>query len=195
MEIYLVRHGQTELNAKKVFFGITDIELNETGEAQAQFIAEKLKDIEFDSAFISPLIRAQQTAKKIQEFNKYTFDIQTLKELCEVNFGDWENMTLKEISQTHADNLNSYFNNFLDHTFARGQSISEFLANIKCALDIILDSNHQRVLVVSHYGVIGGMLNLLLFGEIKDLFNFEVPTGGMAIVERYDDYNMLKYLG
>lgn len=195
MEIYLVRHGQTELNAKSVFFGITDIALNAKGETQAQLVAEKLRRIKFDTAFVSPLKRAQQTVKKIQESNIYSLSIQTLPELCEVDFGDWENMTLADISKAYSENLNSYFNNFLDHTFLSGQSIADFLANIRRAMEVILNSPNERVLIVSHYGVIGGILNMLLFGEIKDLFNFEVPTGGMAIIEKSDDYYMLKYLG
>ena len=45
MKIYVTRHGQTDLNAKKLMQGRSDIPLNETGRAQAFAAREKMGDI------------------------------------------------------------------------------------------------------------------------------------------------------
>ena len=47
MNIYLVRHGQTDWNKNNLMQGQTDVELNETGESQAIQTAQKLKDFQF----------------------------------------------------------------------------------------------------------------------------------------------------
>ena len=46
--IYIVRHGQTEMNNRKALQGRSDVPLNETGIAQARAAAEKLTGIRFD---------------------------------------------------------------------------------------------------------------------------------------------------
>jgi broad specificity phosphatase PhoE len=65
MYICIVRHGQTEWNKARLWQGLTDNPLNETGMAQAAAVGEALKGMSWDAAFSSPLIRAQQTAGQI----------------------------------------------------------------------------------------------------------------------------------
>ncbi|HDX9590999.1 TPA: histidine phosphatase family protein [Bacillus pseudomycoides] len=61
--IYVVRHGQTDLNKEGRLQGRTGLPLNEQGIEQAKGLREKLKDIKFDYIFSSPQERAIQTAE------------------------------------------------------------------------------------------------------------------------------------
>ena len=65
--IYLVRHGETELNVKRVLQGRSDYPLTETGVRQAQEVADWFREqgIVFDRVYTSPLVRAVQTARII----------------------------------------------------------------------------------------------------------------------------------
>ena len=72
--IYIVRHGQTEMNNRKALQGRSDVPLNETGIAQARAAAEKLTGIRFDRVYTSPLIRAIQTAKIIVPYVEPVMD-------------------------------------------------------------------------------------------------------------------------
>ena len=58
MKIYLVRHGETDWNQAGRLQGQTDIDLDAQGFAQAAEAAERLKEVPFEIAFCSPLIRA-----------------------------------------------------------------------------------------------------------------------------------------
>src|SRR5581483_6860002 len=60
-KLALLRHGQSEYNAKGLWTGLTDISLNEDGIAEAHRAADALRDVSFDVAFTSMLKRAQET--------------------------------------------------------------------------------------------------------------------------------------
>ena len=63
--IYIVRHGQTDMNSRKVLQGRSDYPLNDAGIAQAQKAADELRHISFTKVYTSPLKRAVQTAEII----------------------------------------------------------------------------------------------------------------------------------
>lgn len=65
MKIYLVRHGETDWNQAGRLQGQTDIDLDAQGFAQAAEAAERLKEVPFEIAFCSPLIRARHTARPL----------------------------------------------------------------------------------------------------------------------------------
>lgn len=62
MKLYIVRHGQTDWNAKGLMQGNTDTSLNQIGRKQAKRIQEELKEVSFDICISSPLGRAYETA-------------------------------------------------------------------------------------------------------------------------------------
>ena len=53
--IYIIRHGQTEMNSRHALQGRSDFALNEAGLQQAQKAAERLRDVRFDRVYSSPL--------------------------------------------------------------------------------------------------------------------------------------------
>ncbi len=74
LKIIFVRHGQTNLNINnkniiKKMQGQSDLELNDIGKSQAVKVREKIKEKDVDIILVSPLKRAQQTAKIINEIN------------------------------------------------------------------------------------------------------------------------------
>lgn len=66
MTLYLVRHGVTDSNKKRVMQGALDTPLNAEGEAQAQRIARRLSVTALDQIISSDLKRAYRTAELIQ---------------------------------------------------------------------------------------------------------------------------------
>ena len=69
LKIYLARHGQDEDNANGLLNGRRDMPLTQKGVAQANEVAQKIKetDIRFDKIYSSPLQRAHKTAQIIAE--------------------------------------------------------------------------------------------------------------------------------
>lgn len=68
----LVRHGESEWNAKGLWTGWTDIKLTEKGKEQAREAANALEDIKFNVAYTSKLERAKHTLEEIEEALNYS---------------------------------------------------------------------------------------------------------------------------
>lgn len=95
----LWRHGQTTWNAEHRFQGQTDIPLDETGEAQAEFAARRLVTLRPSAIFASDLSRAQQTAAPLARLTG--LPVTADKALRERSGGDWEGLTDTEIDERY----------------------------------------------------------------------------------------------
>lgn len=95
--LYIFRHGQTEWAVSGQHTGRTDIPLTEVGKEQARTLGGLIKNIQFDSVFVSPLSRARETA----ELAGLT-DATVLKDLAEFDYGEYEGKTTEEIRRAVA---------------------------------------------------------------------------------------------
>jgi len=97
-QIYLVRHGETDWNAKGLLQGQSDIPLNKEGEKQAVEAAKKhFKKIKFAAIFSSDLVRAKRTAELIALEKKMAVETSTL--LRERHFGPFEGKHWQEVEK------------------------------------------------------------------------------------------------
>lgn len=87
--LVLVRHGKSEWNEKGLWTGWRDIPLAPTGIEEAKRTGEALKDIHFDEAYTSALMRAQQTLEEILKVLNQTPPITKNEALNERDYGDY----------------------------------------------------------------------------------------------------------
>lgn len=95
--LYLVRHGETDWNARGLMQGHADIPLNETGMRQAEALAERLAGGAWTALWTSDLKRAVQTAEAIAVRTGLT--IHPWKKLRERSLGELEGMSFEEVRQ------------------------------------------------------------------------------------------------
>ena len=88
MKIWIARHGQTELNRKKLMQGRTDAPLNEKGIEQARQSRKNIGDVYFDAVYASPLERARVTGSIIG--NVGLSEVIVDERLIETDFGRYE---------------------------------------------------------------------------------------------------------
>ena len=93
--IVLWRHGQTAYNAEARLQGQSDIELNETGVAQARAAAASLAELGPTRIISSDLSRALLTAQELGE--RCGVPVEPEPRLRERSFGVWEGLTHEEI--------------------------------------------------------------------------------------------------
>ena len=89
MRVILVRHGQTVWNASNRAQGHTDIELNETGRAQAERLARRLAKFDVQRAIASDLARCRQTLDPFRALRP-ELPIEERSDLRERTFGELE---------------------------------------------------------------------------------------------------------
>ena len=94
MIIYIIRHGETDLNAKGCIQGQVDYPLNENGRKLAALTGQGMKNIHFDAAISSPSSRAYETAEIVLRENTASdpIPIATDERLMETNWGAWEGL-------------------------------------------------------------------------------------------------------
>ena len=97
--IYIVRHGQTDYNINGRYGGRLDIPLNDKVIEEAYELKEKLKDIDFDIVYSSPLKRAVQTANIITDKELILDD-----RIIERNNGLLEGKLKSEVEQVDFNN-------------------------------------------------------------------------------------------
>lgn len=95
--ILVVRHGQTSWNLAGRFQGSSDIDLDETGRAQAAEAAPVLAAYEPVRIISSDLRRAIETARPVAELTGV--EIEPDKRLRERGYGPWEGLTRAEIAE------------------------------------------------------------------------------------------------
>jgi broad specificity phosphatase PhoE len=96
MEIYLVRHGETEWNRAQRLQGTIDTALNPIGVAQARHLANLFRGLPVSSVVTSPLARARSTARAIARSHS-AFVVDPL--LAELDHGSWAGLTIPTIAR------------------------------------------------------------------------------------------------
>ena len=87
-KLILVRHGESEWNAKGLWTGLTDISLSEKGKEESRLAGMALKNVKIDIAYTSSLIRAKQTLSEIRRvLGLDNLDVIENNALNEKNYG------------------------------------------------------------------------------------------------------------
>lgn len=147
MELYVIRHGQTDFNLKNIFLGHMDIPLNEVGIQQAKEIAIKMKNVKADVILVSPLQRTIQTANYIQDVIKAPIKIDN--RLIERSFGKMEGCPNREDFNIKMmlDYKANYTNENIEPIQSLFKRINNFLDNI---IKLYKD---KQIILVTHGGV------------------------------------------
>jgi len=148
VQLYLVRHGETDWNRERRIQGSTDIPLNDTGRDQARETGRLLARRSWDAIYASPLSRAFETARIIADEVGLPAPIE-VAELVERNYGAVEGMTGAEIEASFPGNAE----------VPGREEREEVVSRVLPALLEIADRHPgQAVLVVGHGGVIRSVL-------------------------------------
>ena len=99
MELYLVRHGETEWSRARRHTGRTDVPLSPAGEAEARALGAHLDGLEVDRVLASPMSRATTTARLAGFGDR----LETTPALLEFDYGDYEGLTTPQIRARRPD--------------------------------------------------------------------------------------------
>ena len=148
--IYLTRHGQTEWNLEKRLQGHGNSPLTEFGLNRAKELSERIKDIDIDTIYTSPIERAYKTAQ-IVKGDKY-IEIKVHEGLKEMNFGDYEGKITEEVMKENPDwDISAIMRGNLEMRAPNGETLGEVRERVNSAMrDIIKENEGKNILIVAH---------------------------------------------
>ena len=112
---FLVRHGETDYNKNGLIQGHSNIDLNETGRAQAEAAGEILKNQKIDFIISSDLSRAKETGEIIAK--KTGGELILDKAFREMAYGALENMPIAEVNEKYGSFLGRPYKELGGETF------------------------------------------------------------------------------
>ncbi|MFF4580933.1 histidine phosphatase family protein [Streptomyces sp. NPDC001389] len=166
-KIVLWRHGQTSWNLDRRFQGSTDIELTETGLAQARRAARLLASLKPDAIVASDLRRAAATAAELAAVTR--LPVAHTEALRETYAGEWQGLTHEEIVEKYGEQYAAW---------KRGEPVrrggGELETEVADRAAPVVLSHADRLpdggtlVVVSHGGTIRTTIGRLLRLEARD---------------------------
>lgn len=187
MNLYFVRHGETEHNKKGCYYGSIDVSITEKGVLQAEKGSEKLKDVNFGKVYVSELKRAVQTANILLKDKQ--LELIKDKRINETNFGVFEGKSHEEIKALYANEWKHWCNDWKGFTPPEGESYIQFYNRVKSFMDDILKLNEDNVLIVTHGGVIRSVYCYLLGGNLDFFWSFGSKNCDITII-KYEYENL-----
>lgn len=145
MKIYVIRHGETNINLENKINALNDDDLNETGIAQAKEVGKKLEKIDYDFIIASPLSRTRHIAELLNlENKKIIYD----NRLVERDAGVFTKQSLKNIESDDWWNLNP------KQDYKNAETVKSVIERIYSFLDEIkLKYKNEKIILVTHGGV------------------------------------------
>lgn len=156
MEVYIVRHGQSEAMVKKAHAGWGQTPLSPLGFKQAEDAGRKLAGTVFDKVYVSDLLRTRQTAERV--FPGYDHILEP--RVREFSSGTLVGRTIAECRESLGDPYVRALNEN-DYTAYGGENEDMVTLRIRSFLKTLEqdeNSGCQRVAVVCHEGAIRHML-------------------------------------
>jgi len=162
--LYIVRHGQTDLNRQGIVQGRgMNTDLNDEGRKQAGLFFNAYKDVAFDKIYISELKRTQQS---IQQFIDLGIPYEKLEGLDELAWGIYEGQpNTPETAAGFLKLVRDWVEGNLDSKIEGGESPNEVKVRQQKALDVIISRPDEETVLICMHGRAMRLLLCLLTGK------------------------------
>jgi probable phosphoglycerate mutase len=171
-EIYIIRHGETALNAAGIVQGRgIDSDLNDVGRSQAEAFYQHYQHIAFDKLYTSTLKRTHQTTKRFIEAGLAWEQLAGLDELA---WGEWEGRSATEHSRAvFRDIVEQWQAGNYDAKFKAGESPAEVRIRLQEAMDYICSKPDEHRILICMHGRAMRLLFCMLTGRpLSDMVDF-----------------------
>lgn len=179
MKLYIVRHGETEENIKKTYYGDIDCKLTLNGVRQAELAGEKLKHIVFDKVFCSEKIRAKETLKRICKMENYIVD----SRLNERNFGIFEGKNYEELQRGFKLEYDEWTKDWKNYCPESGESFLKVYNRVKSFMDDLKKESAENILICTHGGIIRSIYAYILDGNLDNYWRFNSKNADISIIK------------
>jgi broad specificity phosphatase PhoE/ribonuclease HI len=182
--LLLVRHGETEFTARRLYSGRGDAALTDRGLAQARAVAARVGPVA--AVVTSPLSRCARTAELIAEAAGGV-PVRVDPDLVECDFGKWEGLSFAQVSERWPEEMRKWL---ASPAVAPpdGESFDEVAVRVSRAVERVRsECPGERVAVVSHVSPIKLVLREALDAGPGFLYRCYLDPGGISTVDSWAD--------
>lgn len=180
---YLIRHGETDFNKKRFFYGKADVSINETGKEQAALLHQLMKGRSISRVYTSQLKRTQETAAIIFPDRNPT----AYKALNERDFGLWEGRTANEIQAAFPLVWEEWLESPFEVTPSKAEPFEKFKERVCSITQEIRKRADPEIVIVGHLGVLRLIYQFLVNTE-ADFWSIDIPQGTALLLEDNDPW-------
>lgn len=186
MKFYLIRHGESEDNLKKITSRV-DTKLSANGKAQVKTLRDEYKDISDKKVIVSNLLRAQETADLLG-VNAYEID----ERVREIDLGEFQGHSFDELEILYPEETKKRFEEPFTFKFPGGESFTDLRKRAeefyeeKSKLD-------EDIVVISHEGFIKTILSIVI-GKKEAYYNFKIENARICEIEIIDGFPIINKL-
>ncbi len=180
--VLLIRHGQTDWNIEGRWQGILPVALNAEGRAQAQALADHLRDRPIRRIVSSDLPRAFETASALGRSVGVAPEPDV--RWREFNLGIFQGLTRDEITARYAAEWEAFHADYWDYRIPGGESRRAAQSRIFAGWqELVEQTGAEEAAAVSHGGVIK-LLLLKLFRDDPTIRDLHLENTSVTYIER-----------
>lgn len=187
MNLYLVRHGETDWNREGRAQGRADLALNDQGLAQCKALCSYFEDAPLTAIYSSVATRARQTAEEIAVL--HSLSVQAEEGLLELDFGALDGVRLREMRERFPE----FFQNWTTAPESAqfpdgGETLAELQARTWGTIQAIAQrhDSSDSVVVVSHAFAIYSILCQALGMPLANYGRLRLSPGTVSLLTLSD---------
>lgn len=187
--IYLIRHGETELNRLGVFRGRYDVDLNENGRLQAKQIAKALSGKDLKFIVSSPLKRASETAITIAA--ELGIECRIEEAFNNIDLGSWQGVPKDKIKKDYPDLWHIWTTNPERLLIPGGETLSHVRKRSSRCLKSLIKKTRGSFGVVTHRAVIKPLAAAILGMRAPYFWKLHIDNASFSVFEVINEDFML----
>ncbi|MBI1886680.1 MAG: histidine phosphatase family protein [Chloroflexi bacterium] len=183
MRLFLVRHGETDVNAQGLALGRADVPLNERGRWQVARLALALRAEAITTVYTSPLQRCLDTARAIASARGREPIVE--EGLIEMDIGEAEGLTFAEVRERYPKVLDVWASpDGPSQPMPGGERLVDVQARAWAAVERIYE-RHQgdTIAAVTHNFVILSILTRALGAELSDFRRLRHAVAAISVID------------
>ncbi|MCB0643072.1 MAG: histidine phosphatase family protein [Phaeodactylibacter sp.] len=177
-EIYIIRHGETELNRLNIVQGSgVDAALNEKGHQQARAFFEAYRDHGFEAVLTSRLRRTHETA---MPFIETGLPWEQFEEINEISWGEHEGQEPgPAMRKAYSRVVDSWTRGDFDACIPGGESAAEMAERLSRFVAHLRERPEQKILVCSHGRAMRCLMCLLRDQPLQKMDQYHHSNTGL----------------
>ena len=179
-----MRHGEADNNVKRILVGRNiESHLTSHGKRQVEDTAKYLKEISIDKVYVSPVIRAVETAEITCKVLGLEYQID--ERLFEIELGKLVGMNYEEILDKHENLFLKFYSGDQQMLESFGvESFGMVKERIKHILDEVIEIYPDKnVLFITHLDPIKAAISLLLDLRAEALYQWHIRNASLTILK------------